>query len=108
MAVVFSVVYGIGFGARAPITTSMRGDYFGRKSFGKIMGVSAMSMMLMTMFGPIFAGRLFDLQGDYQNGFLILALVGFIGSLIFLLAKRPTRPQKMLGTEQNTTSSVSD
>lgn len=108
MAILFSFVYGIGFGARAPITTSMRGDYFGRKSFGKIMGVSAMSMMLMTMFGPIFAGRLFDLQGDYQNGFLILALVGFIGSLIFLLAKRPTRPQKMLGTEQNTTNSVSD
>jgi MFS family permease len=67
----------------------MRGDYFGRKAFGKIMGVSAMSMMIMTMFGPIFAGRLFDLQGNYQNGFLILACIGFIGSLIFLLAKRP-------------------
>ena len=54
-----------------------------------------MSMMLMTMFGPIFAGRLFDLQGDYKSGFLILALVGFIGSLIFLLAKRPTSPEKV-------------
>ncbi|MDC0035061.1 MFS transporter [Chloroflexi bacterium] len=95
MAVLFSVVYGIGFGARAPITTSMRGDYFGRKSFGKIMGVSAMSMMLMTMFGPIFAGRLFDLQGDYKSGFLILAAVGFAGSLIFLLAKKPKPPQKV-------------
>ena len=88
-ALIFAIVYGIGFGARAPITTSMRGDYFGRKAFGKIMGVSAMSMMIMTMFGPIFAGRLFDLQGNYQNGFLILACIGFIGSLIFLLAKRP-------------------
>tara|TARA_B110000014_G_scaffold264053_1_gene263115 strand:- start:3072 stop:4352 length:1281 start_codon:yes stop_codon:yes gene_type:complete len=95
MAVLFSVVYGIGFGARAPITTSMRGDYFGRKSFGKIMGVSAMSMMLMTMFGPIFAGRLFDIQGDYKSGFLILAAVGFAGSLIFLLAKKPTPPGKV-------------
>ena len=95
MAVLFSVVYGIGFGARAPITTSMRGDYFGRKSFGKIMGVSAMSMMLMTMFGPIFAGRLFDLQGDYKSGFLIQAALGFAGSLIFLLAKKPKPPQKV-------------
>tara|TARA_A100001037_G_C15142807_1_gene634709 strand:- start:2182 stop:3456 length:1275 start_codon:yes stop_codon:yes gene_type:complete len=93
MAFLFSVIYGIGFGARAPITTSMRGDYFGRKSFGKIMGVSAMSMMLLTMIGPIFAGHLFDTQGDYRNGFLILATLGFIGSLVFLLAKKPTPPR---------------
>jgi len=73
----------------------MRGDYFGRKAFGKIMGVSAMSMMLMTMFGPIFAGRLFDLQGAYKSGFLILALLGFTGSLIFLLAKKPKPPEKV-------------
>lgn len=101
IAMLFAIVYGVGFGARAPITTSMRGDYFGRKSFGKIMGVSAMAMMLMTMFGPIFAGRLFDLQGDYQSGFLILALVGFLGSLIFLLAKKPTlqTQKKMLNNQ---------
>ena len=73
----------------------MRGDYFGRKAFGKIMGFAAMSMMLLTMIGPIIAGRLFDLQGDYKNGFLILALAGFAGSLIFLLARKPTPPEKV-------------
>ena len=101
LALLFSAIYGIGFGARAPITTSMRGDYFGRKAFGKIMGVSAMSMMLLTMIGPIIAGRLFDLQGDYKDGFLILALAGFAGSLIFLLARKPTPPVNVSKTQQN-------
>ena len=31
----FAIVFGIGFGGRNPLTTSIRGDYFGRKSFGK-------------------------------------------------------------------------
>ena len=36
LAIVFALIYGIGFGARAPITTAMRGEYFGRKSFSVI------------------------------------------------------------------------
>ena len=59
-AVLFVIIYGIGFGARAPITTAMRGEYFGRTSFGKIMGISAMPMMLMTMVAPVVAGALFQ------------------------------------------------
>ena len=60
VAVLFAIIYGIGFGGRAPITTSMRGEYFGRRSFGKIMGISAVPMMIMTMTGPIVAGSFFD------------------------------------------------
>ncbi|MEC9321310.1 MAG: MFS transporter [Chloroflexota bacterium] len=92
MAVLFAVIYGIGFGGRAPITTSMRGEYFGRRSFGKIMGISAVPMMLMTMTGPIVAGSFFDQDGDYTRAFLLLATVGFTGSLIFIFATKPIHP----------------
>lgn len=91
-AIIFCVVYGIGFGGRAPITTAMRGEYFGRKSFGKIMGVSAVPLMIMTMTGPVVAGALFDRYGDYRLAFISLAAVGFIGSLSFLFAKKPIHP----------------
>ena len=30
----FAVLFGIGFGGRTPLTTAIRGDYFGRASFG--------------------------------------------------------------------------
>ena len=88
----FVIIYGIGFGARAPITTAMRGEYFGRTSFGKIMGISAMPMMLMTMVAPVVAGRMFDSQGNYEQAFLYIAVVGFAGSLIFVFAQPPIHP----------------
>lgn len=92
VAVLFAIIYGIGFGGRAPITTSMRGEYFGRRSFGKIMGISAVPMMIMTMTGPIVAGSFFDQDGDYARAFLLLAAIGFTGSLIFIFAKKPIHP----------------
>ena len=91
-AFLFAVVYGFGFGARAPITTAMRGEYFGRTSFGKIMGISAMPMMVMTMVAPVVAGQMFDSQGDYRQAFLYIALLGFIGSLVFYFARAPIHP----------------
>ena len=91
-AFLFAVVYGFVFGARAPITTAMRGEYFGRTSFGKIMGISAMPMMVMTMVAPVVAGQMFDSQGDYRQAFLYIALLGFIGSLVFYFARAPIHP----------------
>ena len=91
-ALIFAVIYGIGFGARAPITTAMRGDYFGRKAFGKIMGISSAPMMALTMAGPIIAGSMFDKYGDYTNAFLLIGAICFLGSLIFIFTKKPLHP----------------
>jgi len=38
MVYVFAVLFGIGFGGTSPLATSIRGDYFGRANFGKILG----------------------------------------------------------------------
>ena len=94
LGLIFAAIYGIGFGARAPITTAMRGEYFGRKSFGKIMGVSTLPMMGMSIVAPILAGFFYDSQGHYSNVFLYIAIAGAIGSLLFILAKKPTHPSQ--------------
>lgn len=94
MAILFAVVYGMGFGARAPITTAMRGEYFGRKSFGKIMGFSAMPMMFVTMIAPIFSAQLFDRTGNYDTAFLTMSCLGIAGSLLFLFARKPVHPSR--------------
>lgn len=93
-ALIFASIYGMGFGARAPITTAMRGEYFGRKSFGKIMGISAIIMMMMTMIGPVLAGTLFDRQQDYAIAFVSMAILGALGSIFFLFAKKPIHPKQ--------------
>ena len=66
--------------------------YFGRKSFGKIMGISAIIMMIMTMIGPVFAGTLFDRHQDYTTAFVSMAILGAVGSVAFLFAKKPIHP----------------
>jgi MFS family permease len=71
---------------------AMRADYFGRTAIGMILGLSLMIIMVGQVGGPMFAGILADLTGNYRLGFTILALVAGLGSLFFVLARRPGRP----------------
>jgi sugar phosphate permease len=88
----FGAMYGLFWGMRGPMMSSIRGQYFGRTSFGTIMGTSAIITTACAMVGPLFAGVLADIQGDYVQGFLILAVVSGLGSVFFLMTERPTLP----------------
>ena len=100
MVFVFAVLHGTAWGARGPLTQALRADYFGRRSFGKIMGFSSMIMMVGMTTGPIVAGVLADSTGDYKLGFTILAIGAGIGSVFFLLAKPPQRPGQQVAVEK--------
>ena len=99
LAVVFSfaVVFGIGFGGRNPLSTSIRGEYFGRSSFGKIMGMSQVPMNLMLLAAPIYPAVMHDAYGSYDFAFLSLAALNFVGGVMFLMAKKPDKPVKRAG-----------
>ena len=89
MAFSFAVVFGIGFGGRNPLTVSIRGEYFGRRSFGKIMGVSQVPMNVLLLIAPVFAGFMRDTQGNYVTAFAVLAVFNVLGGVMFLMARRP-------------------
>ena len=86
----FVIIYGLGFGARIPLGSAIRGEYFGRKAYGKVLGFSMFPMFLLMTIGPLFAGKMFDTYGNYDSAFLILAAITTCGSLGFLLAKKPS------------------
>ena len=88
----FAILFGIGFGGRNPISTSIRGEYFGRSSFGKIMGMSQVPMNIMLLGAPIYPAIMLRIQGSYDFAFLSLAALNFIGGAMFLLAKKPVKP----------------
>ena len=92
IAYVFAVLFGIGFGGRNPLTVSIRGEYFGRRSFGKIMGVSQVPMNVLLFIAPTMAGIMRDVQGDYTMAFGILAALNVLGAFLFLMARKPTLP----------------
>ena len=70
---------------------AIRADYFGRNAIGMILGLSAAIIAVGQVAGPMVAGMLADLTGNYRLGFTLLALVAGLGPLSFMLAKKPQR-----------------
>lgn len=92
MLVGFAVFHGVAWGLRGPFMQAIRADFFGRRSIGMIMGLSALITALGQICGPMVAGAMADLTGDYRVGFTVLAAIVAAGSLLFLLARQPRLP----------------
>ena len=91
IALLFAVLYGIGFGGRVPLTTAIRGDYFGQRAFATITGISSVPMYGFMLAGPLIAAIMFDASGSYTLAFLILGGLGSLSGFLYLLAKKPVR-----------------
>ena len=89
MLAAFALLHGGAWGLRGPMMQAIRADYFGRRSIGMILGLSSMIIVIGQIGGPMLAGMLADLTGSYRTGFTVLALLAGLGSLFFLLAKKP-------------------
>lgn len=89
MFYLYAVLFGIGFGGRNPLTTAIRGEYFGRTSFGRILGLSTVPMNVLLLIGSPMAGYMRDIQESYDMAFLILAGFNFLGGVLFLFARKP-------------------
>jgi sugar phosphate permease len=94
MVIGFALLHGVAWGLRGPFMQAIRADYFGRAAIGMILGLSYMIIVVGQVGGPMIAGVLADLTGDYRLGFTLLALLAGIGSLFFLFARRPKPPSR--------------
>ena len=92
MLVVFSVAHGLAWGIRGPFMQAIRADYFGRRSIGMILGLSAMLVAAGQITGPLLAGVMGDATGNYRMGFTVLALIAASGSVVFWMARKPPLP----------------
>ncbi len=88
---VFVIFHGLGWGIRGPQMVALRADYFGPKSFGTIMGISSLIVMIGMTAGPIICGVMYDVYGNYQLAFTIMAFVSATGLLCFWGAKPPRK-----------------
>ena len=90
--IAFAALHGVAWGLRGPFMQAIRADYFGRSAIGMIMGLSFMIIVIGQIGGPMIAGILADATGNYRTGFTLLALLAGVGSMFFVLAKRPAPP----------------
>ncbi|MFQ6027071.1 MAG: MFS transporter [Dehalococcoidia bacterium] len=97
LVLLFAVLLGIGFGGRNPLSTAIRGVYFGRRAFASITGISMVPMNVFLLASPLFAGIMFDLRGSYMVPFLVVAVVSFFGAGLFLFLGSPDAPPEEPG-----------
>jgi len=93
-AVLFAIIYGLGYGGRGPLLTTLRADYFGPRNFATIMGFSQPVLMIGSFIGPIAAGFAYDVQGSYRMVFTVMALVNLIGAVLVLFIRKPALPRR--------------
>jgi MFS family permease len=89
MVLCFTILHGLAWGTRGPLMVALRADYFGPSSFGTIMGFSSLIVMLGMSSGPVFAGIMADIYGNYEVGLAVLAGLSLLGSFCFAAAKPP-------------------
>lgn len=89
MLLAFAALHGVAWGLRGPFMQAIRADYFGRNAIGMIMGLSAAVIALGQIAGPLVAGVAADAFGNYRVGFTLLALTAALGSVFFILARKP-------------------
>lgn len=99
MLVLFAVFHGLAWGIRGPFMQAIRADYFGRKSIGMILGLSAMLTAVGQVSGPLLAGIMGDATGNYDLGFTVLALIAGAGTFLFWFAKPPPLPGVPAGSQ---------
>lgn len=85
----FVLLHSLAWGVRGPIMTSIRADYFGRRSLPTVMGFNSMFATFGGVIAPFFAGWMFDLTGSYEFAFIAIAVACGLGAFAFGFASKP-------------------
>jgi MFS family permease len=89
LAPIYLITQGISHAAIVIGRDSIVADYFGTKRYSTIRGLRQALVLPATFLAPLFMGTLFDLQGNYRLGYIIVAIIGATGSIWLSLIRRP-------------------
>ncbi len=92
----FVIIFALSYGT-APIHWAIIGEYFGRKNFATIRGVTAAIYMGGIVAGPIFAGYIYDVTQSYQVAFMTFIVVFSLAAIIFSFVRPPKPPVRVIG-----------
>jgi len=87
MAWLYALAMGIGIGSWLPTMSMLVSGYFGLAEYGAIFGAVTIPYAVGSAVGPLVAGRMYDLYGNY-DAVLILFLVLYLVSIGTILATR--------------------
>ncbi len=82
LALLFIIIFGIGYGGSATMLPVLIREYFGRGSFGITYGFIMGIVSVGQIVGPTLAGWVFDTWDSYQGIWLVFTALIFIISII--------------------------
>jgi len=85
MLLIFSVLFGLGYGGNISMLGILLRDRFGRGSYGTIIGFTWGILLIGNIFGPPFVGWFYDNGGSYRYAWLVLAGVTLIGAVVMAM-----------------------
>lgn len=92
MILPFLLLYGPGMGAQVPLIPAIQADSFGMKSFATVRGLLSAGILLPGIFAPVFAGWVYDTQGNYRMAFLVFAAVCTLAiPTMFMIKLKPKK-----------------
>lgn len=81
----FAVASGLAYGACSSPQSPLTAELFGLSSHGLMLGIIESGLAIGGSVGPLVAGYLFDVYGNYQVAFLLCAVAGIIGLVLAAL-----------------------
>ena len=89
MLYLFGGIFGFAYGALSPLMSPIVAELFGLSSHGAIFGFTFLMGEIGEAIGPVVAGGIFDVTGNYQWAFIFSAVISLLGIVLSSLV-RPT------------------
>ena len=93
-ALIFAVVWGVFSGGLGSLENMVLAGYFGRGSYGTILGVFSPLQMVALGLGPGVASVARTLAGDFYPLYVAMCAAYFISAVLMYIAKPPRRPAR--------------
>ena len=96
MLVLFTTIFGIGYGTIWPVYAASARDLFPKDYFGSIVGLWTLYHGIGSVLAPVFAGWTIDVTGAYIWAFILTVISAILSLLLLLpLASRATAKPAM-------------
>jgi len=97
----FVVIYGFFYGGKVTLIPALMGSYFGTESIGQLIGFVYATPLIGGALGPLLAGYIVDITGNYIMAFLLGAVFWVVAAFLSWLIRPPKRQKPVtIGNNQ--------
>jgi len=99
-ALILAAAFGLAGRGEGPLVSSVLAQFYGRESYGRILGLLSPFNMAALGLGPLVASLSFDLAGSYTIAFALFGGGYVVAATLLGLIRTPTLPARLDATGQ--------